>query len=163
MRQKEIRLRKREEEMKIREKALQDNNERTVRLESYIKNLELEKDEYENTIRTLKRKIINLEDTKSYTAKEEVNCTSSNSTTYDTNNQSLLQDIHKKVTNYILKQVDIQIQKLDVDENEIKRSRNKQNSEDRKENIQDLEQTNQEQQRRNHNEIVNNSNNHLKV
>jgi hypothetical protein len=101
-----------------REKALQDNNERTVRLESYIKNLELEKAEYENTIRTLKRKIINLEDTKSYTAKEEIICTSSNSTTYDTNNQSLLQDIHKKVTNYILKQVDIQNQKLDVDENE---------------------------------------------
>jgi hypothetical protein len=45
--------------------ALQDNNERTVRLESYIKNLELEKAEYENTIRTLKLKIINLEDTKS--------------------------------------------------------------------------------------------------
>jgi hypothetical protein len=45
-------LRKREEEMKIREKALQDNNERTVRLESYIKNLELEKAEYENTIST---------------------------------------------------------------------------------------------------------------
>jgi uncharacterized protein (DUF3084 family) len=58
--------------MKIREKALQDNNERTVRLESYIKNLELEKAEYENTIRALKRKIANLEDTKSYTAKEEV-------------------------------------------------------------------------------------------
>ena len=77
--------------------------------------------EYENTIRTLKRKIVNLEDTKSYTAKEEVNCTSSNSTTYDTNNQSLLQDIHKKVTNYILKQVDIQNQKLDVDENEQKK------------------------------------------
>jgi hypothetical protein len=37
----------------------------------------------------------------------------------------------------LLKQVDIQIQKLDVDENEIKRSRNKQNSEDRKENIQE--------------------------
>jgi chromosome segregation ATPase len=53
---------KREEEMKIREKALQDNNERTVRLESYIKNLELEKTEYENTIRTLKQKIVNLED-----------------------------------------------------------------------------------------------------
>ena len=79
------------------------------------------KTEYENTIRTLKRKIVNLEDTKSYTAKEEVNCTSSNSTTYDTNNQSLLQDIHKKVTNYILKQVDIQNQKLDVDENEQKK------------------------------------------
>ena len=77
--------------------------------------------EYENTIRTLKRKIVNLEDTKSYAAKEEVNCTSSNSTTYDTNNQSLLQDIHKKVTNYILKQVDIQNQKLDVDENEQKK------------------------------------------
>jgi cupin superfamily acireductone dioxygenase involved in methionine salvage len=74
--------------LKIREKALQDNNERTVRLESYIKNLELEKAEYENTIRALKRKIANLEDTKSYTAKEEVNCTSSNNTTYDTNNQS---------------------------------------------------------------------------
>jgi uncharacterized protein (DUF3084 family) len=132
LRQKEIRLRKREEEMKIREKAFQDNNERTVRLESYIKNLELEKAEYENTIRALKRKIVNLEDTKSYTAKEEVTCTSSNSTTYDTNNQSLLQDIHKKVTNYILKQVDIQIQKLDVDENEQKWSRNKQNNEDRK-------------------------------
>jgi hypothetical protein len=106
-------------------------------------------------IRALKRKIVNLEDTKSYTAKEEINCTSSNSTTYDTNNQSLLQDIHKKVTNYILKQVDIQIQKLDVDENEQKWSRNKQNNEDRKENNQDLEQTNQEQQRRNHNEIGN--------
>jgi hypothetical protein len=160
LRQKEIRLRKREEEMKIREKALQDNNERTVRLESYIKNLELEKAEYENTIRALKRKIVNLEDTKSYTAKEEVTCTSSNSTTYDTNNQSLLQDIHKKVTNYILKQVDIQIQKLDVDENNQRWIRNKQNNEDRKENNQDLEQKNQEQQRRNHNEIVNNSNNH---
>ena len=98
MRQKEIRLRKREEEMKITEKAFQDNNERTVRLESYIKNLELEKAEYENTIRALKRKIVNLEDTKSYTTKEEVNCTSANSTTYDTNNQSLLQDNHKKVT-----------------------------------------------------------------
>ena len=106
-------------------------------------------------IRALKRKIVNLEDTKSYTAKEEINCTSSNSTTYDTNNQSLLQDIHKKVTNYILKQVDIQIQKLDVDENGQKWSRNKQNNEDRKENNQDLEQTNQEQQRRNHNEIGN--------
>ena len=67
MRQKEIRLRKWEEELKIREKSMQDNNERTVRLESYIKNLELEKTEYENTIRTLKRKIVNLEDTKSYT------------------------------------------------------------------------------------------------
>ena len=72
----------------------------------------------------------------------------------------MLQDIHKKVTNYILKQVDIQIQKLDVDEKEQKWSRNKQNNEDRKENNQDLEQTNQEQQRRNRNEIVNNSNNH---
>jgi hypothetical protein len=50
LRRKEIRLRKREEEMKIREKAFQDNNERTVRLESYIKNLELETAEYENTI-----------------------------------------------------------------------------------------------------------------
>jgi competence protein ComGC len=104
--------------------------------------------------------IVPVEDTKSYTAKEEVNCTSSNNTTYDTNNQSLLQDIHKKVTNYILKLVDIQIQKLDVDENEQKRSINKQNTEDRKENNHDLEQTNQEKQRRNHNELVNNSNNH---
>ena len=100
------------------------------------------KTEYENTIRTLKRKIANLEDTQSYSAKEEINCTPSNSTTYDTNNQSLLQDIHKKVTNYMLKQVDIQIQKLDVDDNEQKRSRNKQNTKDRKENNQGLEQTN---------------------
>jgi hypothetical protein len=66
------------------------------------------------TIRTLKRKIVNLED--NYATRE---CNQEHMTKHSSHPSSeLLNNIHKKVINYILKQVDVQLQNienLDID------------------------------------------------
>ena len=98
---------RREEDLKIREKSLLDSNERYIRLETYIKRLESEKEEHENTIRTLKRKISYMEDTHSYPIRNN-NVQDKGRSTNDPQNTEWLHNIHKKVTNYILRQVDIQ-------------------------------------------------------
>jgi len=113
LRQKEIKLLKWEDDMKIKEKLIQDNSKDIIRMETYIKQLESEKEEHEQTIRTLKRKIVNLED--NYTTRE---CNQEHMTTQSSHSSSaLLDNIYKKVTNYILKQVDVQLQKIENLEN----------------------------------------------
>ncbi|VDI71155.1 Hypothetical predicted protein [Mytilus galloprovincialis] len=110
LRQKEIKMRK-WEDLKVREESLLDSNERYIRLETYIKRLESEKEEYENTIRTLKRKILYMENTHSYPISNN-NVQDQGRSTNVPENTELLENIHKKVTNYILRQVDIQFQKI---------------------------------------------------
>ena len=114
LRQKELKLKKKEEDLKIREKAFQDNKERHIRLESYIKQLEFEKEEQEHTIRTLKRRIIALEENHNADINLSNN-TNIRANSKETNNE-LIQNIHNRVTNYILKQVDKQVQKLECEE-----------------------------------------------
>lgn len=108
LRQKEIKLRKWGDDLKIKEKFIQDNSKDRIRMETYIKQLESEKEKHEQTIRTLKRKIVNLED--NYATRE---CNQEHMTNHSSHPSSeLLDNIHKKVTNYILKQVDVQLQKI---------------------------------------------------
>jgi len=106
LRQKEIKIRKWEEELKIKERMLQDDQNRYVRLETYIKKLESEKEEYENTIRTLKRKIVLLEE-------PQTNVKECYERTSKTSNDTLTHSIQDRVTSYILRQVDQQIQKME--------------------------------------------------
>ena len=95
-RQKEIKLQKWGDDLKIKEKFLQDNSKDKIRMETY-------------TIRTLKRKIVNLED--NYATRE---CNQEHMTKHSSHPSSeLLNNIHKKVINYILKQVDVQLQKIE--------------------------------------------------
>jgi hypothetical protein len=53
LRQKELKLRKWEEQLKTRDKLIKDSNKDRTTLESYITKLEGEKSEQECTIRTL--------------------------------------------------------------------------------------------------------------
>ena len=97
LRQKEIKLRKWGDDLKIKEKFIQDNSKDRIRMETYIKQLESEKEKHEQTIRTLKRKIVNLED--NYATRE---CNQEHMTKHSSHPSSeLLDNIHKKVTNYI--------------------------------------------------------------
>lgn len=113
LRQKEIKLRKWEDELKIKEKLVEDNSRDRIRMETYIKQLESEKEEYEQTIRTLKKKIVNHEDKYSTTEYNREHLTKQPSQA----SSELLDTIHKKVTNSILRQVDVQLQKIENLEN----------------------------------------------
>lgn len=88
---------------------LQDDQDRYVRLETYIKKLKSEKEEDENTIRTLKRKIVLLEE-------PQTNVKKCYERTSKTPNDTLTHSIQDIVTNYILRQVDQQIQKMEDNE-----------------------------------------------
>lgn len=108
LRQKEVKLRKWEEELKIKDKVIQDNSQRCIRLETYIRKLESEKEEYENTIKTLKRTINMMEesqDRNSIPHKLPPDETISNT--------KLVQGLQDRVTKYILKQVDKQIEQME--------------------------------------------------
>ncbi|CAC5361773.1 unnamed protein product [Mytilus coruscus] len=110
-----------QQNLQYKNESLSDSNDRYIRLETYIKRLESEKD-YENTIRTLKRKMFNMEDTHSY-PKTNNNVQDRGKSTNDPENAELLDNIHKKVTSYILRQVDMQFQNNDHvhhEQNEIK-------------------------------------------
>ena len=89
---------------------LQDDQDRYVRLETYIKKIESEKEEYENTIQTLKRKIVLLEE------EPQINMNECYESTSKTSNDTLIHSINNRVTSYILRQADQQIQKMEVNE-----------------------------------------------
>ena len=59
-----MRLNKLEHDLKLREKVLQDSNKDKTRLETRLLQLESQNEELLSTIRTLKRKISVLEETK---------------------------------------------------------------------------------------------------
>ena len=89
---------------------LQDDQDRYVRLETYIKKIESEKEEYENTIQTLRRKIVLLEE------EPQINMNECYESTSKTSNDTLIHSIDNRVTSYILRQVNQQIQKMEVNE-----------------------------------------------
>ena len=111
LRQKELKLRKWEEQLKIHQKPIKNSNKDRTTLESYITKLEGEKSEQECTIRTLKRKIPSLKSpVKQF---EPILIKHEQPISSHQKNNDLLTNIHDKVTNYLLRQVDIQINKLD--------------------------------------------------
>ena len=111
LRQKELKLRKWEEQLKTRDKLIKDSNKDRTTLESYITKLEGEKSEQECTIRTLKREIASLESPVKQS--EPILIKHEQPISSHQKNNDLLTNIHDKVTNYLLRQVDIQINKLD--------------------------------------------------
>ena len=110
MRQKHLRLKKLEQDLKLKEKLIQDTCRDKTRLETRLLQLESQNDELMSTIRTLKRKIAVLEETNSPRQTQPVgNCYIKPPPTPE---NELMTNIHSKVTRYILKQVDIQLEKL---------------------------------------------------
>ena len=114
MRQKHLKLKKLEQDIKLKEKTLQDSTKDRTRLESRLLQLESQNEELLSTIKTLKRKIAVLEET---TDTQQIhvlqNDSDRSSSTPKTQNE-LINNIHQKVTNYILKQIDTQLDKLDI-------------------------------------------------
>ena len=137
LRQLESKLRKWEEELKLRETLLSDKEVDRKKLEDYLQKTEARNVEYEATIRTLYRKISLLEDNSSSTqplnhsgeshfisqpshARVETSMqqTAENPVNYMQNNLNnpnyvLINGIHQQVTNYVLKKVAQQFDQLE--------------------------------------------------
>lgn len=110
LRDKEIKLRKWEEELVMKEKILAENKKEITKLNTHIRKLENEKIELENTIRTLNQRIKQIDPKEgnfNYGRQPSEYIDNSSS------NEKILQRVHEKVTNFILKQLEVQIDKLD--------------------------------------------------
>ena len=111
MRLKQQRLKKLEQDLKLKEKLIQDSGKDKTRLETRLLQLESQNDELMNTIKTLKRKIAVLEETSNPQQMQAAEIRITKPPRMPEN--ELITSIHEKVTNYILKQVDKQLAKLD--------------------------------------------------
>ena len=120
IRQKQLKLKKLEHDIKLKEKTLQDSTKDRTRLETRILQLETQNEELLGTIRTLKRKISVLEETKD-THCSQTSIPRYSSGSHKTSDENdLMFNIHQKVTKYILKQIDHQLDKLDIASNNEK-------------------------------------------
>ena len=111
LRSKETKLRKFEEELKIREKSLDDRDKERLKLETYIKKLESRVQEMELTIKTLKQQ-----------SDPQMNCALPKMQQVSTENpinpvtdqfNEQVMNIHKRVTSIVIKQIDMQLDKLE--------------------------------------------------
>ena len=112
---------------------MSETSKEKTKLNSYIKKLEAEKEENQLTIRTLRNRIDSIElKINNHNNKCPVdNLSNQNGHVDNLNNQSghadianrqneqLIQSVHNKVTNNILRQVDIQISKLDMQDSKV--------------------------------------------
>ena len=120
IRQKQLKLKKLEQDIKLKEKTLQDSTKDRTRLETRILQLETQNEELLGTIRTLKRNISVLEETKD-THCSQTSIPQYSSGSHKTSDENdLMFNIHQKVTKYILKQIDHQLDKLDIASNNEK-------------------------------------------
>ena len=125
LRQTELRLRKWEDELKVREAKCTESYQGVSRLEEYVRKVEARNQELQETIRTLKRKI-DIQD--SYTTNSSSNDTTENlyrdhntsrktDPLYESN--SLILGVQNQVTNFIMRKVAKQIHNLEqMDEGE---------------------------------------------
>lgn len=121
IRQSELKLRKWEEELKIREAKCTEAYQGVSRLEDYVRKVEARNLELQETIRTLKRKIdtqtIDRDNGSTNDTSENLsyNCNIKSDTLYDSN--KLILGVQNQVTNFILRKVAKQIQQLEqIDE-----------------------------------------------
>ncbi|KAH3798033.1 hypothetical protein DPMN_151623 [Dreissena polymorpha] len=117
LKQKEQKLKKLETDLKIREKEISEAAKHRPKLENHIKKLEARTEELDRLNRTLLDKIEFLEnqiETLKKTAPTVSSSTNKCSNPALTENEKLMDSIHSKVTNFILKQIDKQLENLDL-------------------------------------------------
>lgn len=111
---KEIKLKKLEDEMKLKERLFKDRAKEHTRVVSHCEKVESRNRELESTLKTLTLRIESIEN-----KNETANLTNLKSSTsipqaaQVSDNALLLKSVHEKVTNFILKQVDKQLEMLD--------------------------------------------------
>lgn len=103
LKDKEQKLRKLEKENELQECA-----KSKPKMESYIKKLEVRNEKLDRTVKTLLVKVELLENKLGHNIRTPIK------TNNTAENETLVASIHSKVTNYILKQVDKQIESLDA-------------------------------------------------
>ena len=111
IRAREQKLKRWEEDLKLKEKTLTEAS----KYKSHIRKLEAEKEENLLTIRTLRDRIdsIELKLRNNYTKVDNITSQSGHKAILSEQNEHLIQSVHDKVTNFILRQIDNQISKLD--------------------------------------------------
>ena len=108
LRNKESKLRKMEEELKLKEKSFEDKDKDRLKLELYVKKLESRVQELELTIKTLKQQ----SDTPKAGASHDQHQQLPNNPINEQFNEQVM-NIHKRVTSIVIKQIDIQLNKLE--------------------------------------------------
>ena len=114
IRAREQKLKRWEEDLKLKEKTLTETSKDTTKLNSHIMKLEAEKEENLLTIRTLRDRIDSTElKLRNNDTKVDNISQSGHKDKLSKQNEHLIQSVHDKVTNFILRQIDNQISKLD--------------------------------------------------
>ncbi|KAK3086484.1 hypothetical protein FSP39_019048 [Pinctada imbricata] len=108
-----------EEQLKLRETQLRSHEEDEERRKAYIAQIEARNAELQQTVRILKRRIVMLEDSSidsSQTLKNQSTNSglSQNDVEKSSETNKLIEGIHEKVTNSIVRKVDKELQALDV-------------------------------------------------
>ena len=118
LRAKEQKLKKWEDDLKRKENTLSETSKEKTKLNSFIKKLKAEKEENQLTIRTLLNRIDSIElkinNHNNKCPVDNLNNHNGHVDNANRQNEQLIQSVHNKVTNYILRQIDIQISKLDM-------------------------------------------------
>ena len=105
LRQKEQKLRKREEELKIREKLNEEMQNERIWLQSYVNKLEQKLNELEKSNSILRKQ--NEVHQESMTKEPYCNCHKRTS-----NTDHIVTNLHEKVSNFILQQIDTQVDNM---------------------------------------------------
>ncbi|WAR04301.1 hypothetical protein MAR_019670 [Mya arenaria] len=113
LRQKEVNLKKLENQLKIREKEINEKNGHTAKLEKYIQKLESQNEELNRTLKTYEKRIDMLETKVNSNSTHSLPTNKKDNIDHHSDDSKLLQSIHDRVTSFILKQVDKQLEILD--------------------------------------------------
>ena len=112
MKTKEVKLKKLEDDLKLKDKTLKDKSKEHTRLMTHCEKLESRNVELEQTLQTITKRLEQLEGRQYGSPSANHNQYASSPISKDTN-FALLNSIHERVTTFVLKQVDKQLQVLD--------------------------------------------------
>ena len=121
VRAREEKLRKREEELKQREAAIRETENRQKHLETYIERVEARNQELEKTIRILRRRLSvcelnedekDIQTSSIHQPTHTVNTKRVNSTVCSSSSETLVQQMHEKVSQFVLKKIDNELNLL---------------------------------------------------
>ena len=125
LRQKEQKLRKWENELKLKESQLQMAAEEAKRREDYVNKVEARNRELEPSVRILNRRIVMLEENSHNSINTPINTEETirkgEKTEKIDSTKDLLEELHNKVSNFIVRKIDKQLQLLEFDEGEERR------------------------------------------
>ena len=121
VRTREEKLRKREEELKQREAAIRETENRQKHLETYIERVEARNQELEKTIRILRHRLAVYETNEAeqesppisvHTSTHTGNAKPVGSAQHSSASETLVQQMHEKVSQFVLKKIDNELNLL---------------------------------------------------